>query len=114
VVLAAFLIEIRKALQVELQAKANALLIEILGAMSNSSRKIPPASSFVPPPSLVWVNSLWFLSLVLSLVASLGAVLAKIWITQYALSIEPQGTPKRVRYSSIVATWGLNDSNSLR
>jgi hypothetical protein len=39
----------------------------------------------------VWLNSLWFSSLIFSLVASLGAILAKTWITEYAQSIEPRG-----------------------
>jgi len=42
-----------------------------------------PASPFVPSSSDIWLNSLWFISLTLSLLTAFLGVLAKQWLYQY-------------------------------
>ncbi|TBU29785.1 hypothetical protein BD311DRAFT_777242 [Dichomitus squalens] len=52
----------------------------------NSTRPafvLPPDSSFKPPPSAVWINALWFSSLICTLSASSLAIMVKQWLHQY-------------------------------
>ncbi|PBK86589.1 hypothetical protein ARMGADRAFT_1047827 [Armillaria gallica] len=51
-----------------------------------------PSSIFVPSTGSIWVNGLWFTSLVLSLTTALIAVLAKQWLHYYTAL--PSGTPR--------------------
>ncbi|KAK0445328.1 uncharacterized protein EV420DRAFT_1277072, partial [Desarmillaria tabescens] len=51
-----------------------------------------PNSLFIPTTSDIWVNGLWFVSLSLSLITALVAVLAKQWIRQHMLP--SSGTPR--------------------
>jgi hypothetical protein len=39
--------------------------------------------SFRPSPSIIWVNSLWFLSLIFSLSASFFSIMIKQWLREY-------------------------------
>ncbi|KAH9980798.1 hypothetical protein BJV77DRAFT_923548, partial [Russula vinacea] len=63
----------------------------------------PPA--FSPPRYVIWVNSLWFLSLTVSLSGALVAVQFRNWAVQYiSLSQWPWGTlAKRVRMRALFA-----------
>jgi Family of unknown function (DUF6535) len=45
---------------------------------------------FSPPKSAVWVNSLWFLSLVISLTCALLATLLQQWARRYVTITQPQ------------------------
>ncbi|KAJ7203554.1 hypothetical protein GGX14DRAFT_369305, partial [Mycena pura] len=84
-ILAAFLIEIRKGLQEDLQTNTNMLLTILIKNLHNStSPQIPTSTGFEPSSSTVWVNGLWFPSLMFSLMSALGASLAKGWVTQFA------------------------------
>ncbi|KAF8160259.1 hypothetical protein K438DRAFT_1985870 [Mycena galopus ATCC 62051] len=79
-ILAAFLIEIRKGLQEDLQTITNGLLVALIQSQHNiSGTQIPSSSNFVPATSTRWVNGLWFLSLMFSLMSALGASLAQGW-----------------------------------
>ncbi|KAJ7261537.1 hypothetical protein C8J57DRAFT_989830, partial [Mycena rebaudengoi] len=87
-ILAAFLIEIRKGLQEDLQAITNNLLIILIENQHNgTSAQLSSASSFKPRSAARWVNGLWFSSLMFSLMSALGASLAKGWITQFSFSV---------------------------
>jgi hypothetical protein len=58
-----------------------------------SLMSISPQSSIqhsAPPASAVWVNSLWFLSLVISLFCSLLATLQQRWARRYLQVTQPQ------------------------
>ncbi|KAI0697747.1 hypothetical protein C8T65DRAFT_832415 [Cerioporus squamosus] len=76
----------------------------------NSTQKAPfiPASDapFTAPRSAVWINALWFSSLVCTLSASSIAVLVKQWLHQYSQSLS--GTSPEVarlrqyRYDSLL------------
>ncbi len=59
---------------------------------SISASPLNPTSIFVPSASDRYVNGLWFMSLSLSLVTALVAVLAKQWIRQYMLA--PSESPR--------------------
>ncbi|KAJ7834586.1 hypothetical protein B0H14DRAFT_2314485, partial [Mycena olivaceomarginata] len=87
-ILSAFLIEIRKGLQEDLQSVTNNLLTVLIQSQHNSTAaEIPPSSTFVPTLSSRWVNGLWFTSLVFSLISALGASVAKGWVTQFSPNV---------------------------
>lgn len=85
-ILSAFLIEVRKGLQEDLQEITNNLLATLILAQNNPTiRTLPPGTShFEPHVSTRWINGLWFTSLFFSLLSALGASLAKAWVTQYS------------------------------
>jgi hypothetical protein len=63
-----------------------------------------PAASFTPPTAAVWVNSLWFLSLVVSLTCALLATLLQQWARRYLRLTNPRCSPhKRARIRSFYA-----------
>ncbi|KAJ7938580.1 hypothetical protein B0H13DRAFT_1578879, partial [Mycena leptocephala] len=84
-ILTAFLIEIRKGLQEDLQVTTNTLLTVLIENQHNvSNGQIPLSTPFQPTSSSRWVNGLWFTSLMFSLMSALGASLAKGWIAQFS------------------------------
>jgi hypothetical protein len=57
-----------------------------------------PTQPFTPPTSGVWVNGLWFLSLVISLTCAMLATLVQQWARRYQRVAYPQYNPcKRAR-----------------
>ncbi|KAN0140414.1 hypothetical protein V8E53_001623, partial [Lactarius tabidus] len=64
--------------------------------ISNSLPASPPA--FTPPNYAVWVNGLWFLSLVISITCALLATLLQQWARRYLKVTQPRYSPhKRAR-----------------
>ncbi|KAJ7909957.1 hypothetical protein B0H13DRAFT_2488991, partial [Mycena leptocephala] len=87
-ILTAFLIEIRKGLQEDLQSTTNTLLMVLIENQRNVTHsQIPSAHTFVPTLSSRWVNGLWFSSLMFSLISALAASLAKGWVTQFSSTV---------------------------
>ncbi|KAJ7440967.1 hypothetical protein FB451DRAFT_1058475, partial [Mycena latifolia] len=87
-ILPAFLIEIRKSLQEDLQNITNYLLLVLIESQHDvASPQIPSSTRFEPTSSSRWVNGLWFSSLMFSLMSALGASLAKGWVTQFSSSV---------------------------
>ncbi|KAJ7122072.1 hypothetical protein C8R44DRAFT_162974 [Mycena epipterygia] len=87
-ILSAFLIEIRKGLQEDLQNITNTLLIILIENQHNmTGPAVPTSTHFEPTSSSRWVNGLWFSSLMFSLMSALGASLAKGWVTQFSSSV---------------------------
>ncbi len=66
---------------------------------SNVSISLPSSPpTFSPPNYAVWVNSLWFLSLVISLTCALLATLLQQWARRYLRVTQPRYSPhKRAR-----------------
>ncbi|KAH8979312.1 hypothetical protein EDB83DRAFT_1467802 [Lactarius deliciosus] len=63
-----------------------------------------PATSFTPSAASVWVNSLWFLSLVISLTCALLATLLQQWARRYLRITNPRSSPhKRARIRAFFA-----------
>jgi hypothetical protein len=63
-----------------------------------------PAASFTAPTSAVWVNSLWFSSLVISLTCALLATLLQQWARRYLRITNPPHRPrKRARIRAFFA-----------
>jgi hypothetical protein len=86
------------------QDTSNFYLANIYQAIAdpNSSNisSSPPASppAFSPPNSAVWVNALWFLSLVISLTCALLATLLQQWARRYLKITQSRYSPhKRAR-----------------
>jgi hypothetical protein len=61
------------------------------GTLANrASSPSLPQTNWQPPASAVWVNALWFLSLVISLFCALLATLQQRWARQYLQLTHPQ------------------------
>ncbi|KAH9073412.1 hypothetical protein EDB83DRAFT_2206628, partial [Lactarius deliciosus] len=56
-----------------------------------------PSQSFSPPKSAVWVNSLWSLSLVISLSSALLAILVQQWVRRYTRVTQPHSASPHQR-----------------
>ncbi|KAH9033168.1 hypothetical protein EDB83DRAFT_2296464 [Lactarius deliciosus] len=70
------------------QQLSNATNNDISGISNTSTR-----SSFVPPRSVVFINSVWFLSLVLSLICALLATLLQQWAHKYLHAVRQNHAP---------------------
>ncbi|KAH8995455.1 hypothetical protein EDB92DRAFT_207024 [Lactarius akahatsu] len=85
-------------LQQDPNVTTQSLLIKISQQLANPVGAIPPASpsdqsSFAPSASVVFVNSVWFLSLVLSLTCALIATLLQQWARRYLQMIRRNHPP---------------------
>jgi hypothetical protein len=70
--------------------------------LSSSLPASPPP--FVPPNFAVWVNALWFLSLVISITCALLATLLQQWARRYLKITQPRYSPhKRARIRAFFA-----------
>ncbi|KAF8260904.1 hypothetical protein EI94DRAFT_1459738, partial [Lactarius quietus] len=59
---------------------------------------------FSPPNNAVWVNALWFLSLVISITCALLATLLQRWARRYLKVTQPRTSPhKRARIRAFFA-----------
>ncbi|KAH8980245.1 hypothetical protein EDB86DRAFT_3088031 [Lactarius hatsudake] len=90
------------------QGTSNFYLANIYHTVSNPNQSnIPlPSSppSFSPPTYAVWVNSLWFLSLVISLTCALLATLLQQWARRYLKVTQSRYSPhKRARIRAFFA-----------
>ncbi|KAF8263892.1 hypothetical protein EI94DRAFT_1519046, partial [Lactarius quietus] len=74
-------------------------------ARANISNSLPPSPPpFSPPTYAVWVNSLWFLSLVISLTCALLATLLQQWARRYLRVTQSRYSPhKRARIRAFFA-----------
>ncbi|KAF8261204.1 hypothetical protein EI94DRAFT_1424721, partial [Lactarius quietus] len=82
----------------QLLSKENGSQVIIPPSLSN------PAASFIAPTSAVWVNSLWFSSLVIALTCALLATLLQQWARRYLRVTSPRcGPRKRARIRSFFA-----------
>ncbi|KAI9443791.1 hypothetical protein H4582DRAFT_1916694 [Lactarius indigo] len=107
--LATFVIDSYKLLLPDTGNSTVAILTQISHQLSNGSQTsvqayVPPSSSFKPPTSAVWVNALWFLSLVISLFCALLATLQQHWARRYLRLTQPQcAVHKRARLRAFFA-----------
>ncbi|KAI0249972.1 hypothetical protein BJV78DRAFT_1394243, partial [Lactifluus subvellereus] len=72
----------------------------------------PPSSDFSVPKHAVWVNTLWLLSLVISIMCALSATFVQQWAHRYVkvtASEEPYSLQKRARIRAFFAE-GLDKS----
>ncbi|KAK0189386.1 hypothetical protein F5146DRAFT_1138781 [Armillaria mellea] len=88
-VLTTFVIQASQNLRPDYTEVSASLLMELVGFQraanlsSNPSSPLCPSIPFSPSSADVWLNSLWFVSLTLSLITALVAVLVKQWLHQY-------------------------------
>jgi hypothetical protein len=94
-------------LQQNPQDTSNFYLANIYQALADPNRSIIPGSLPTSPPPFsaptyaVWVNSLWFLSLVTSITCALLATLLQQWARRYLKATQPRySLHKRARYRS--------------
>ena len=88
------------------QDVSNFYLANIYQALSDPSLSIPTTSPppFSPPNYAVWVNALWFLSLVISLTCALLATLLQQWARRYLKVTQSRYAPhKRARIRAFLA-----------
>ena len=71
----------------------------------NASSSLPTSPPpFIPPNYAVWVNALWFLSLVISITCALLATLLQQWARRYLKVTQPRYSPhKRARIRAFFA-----------
>ena len=71
----------------------------------NESSSLPASPPpFIPPNYAVWVNALWFLSLVISITCALLATLLQQWARRYLKVTQPHYSPhKRARIRAFFA-----------
>ncbi|KAJ7342895.1 hypothetical protein DFH08DRAFT_811230 [Mycena albidolilacea] len=110
-VLTTFVAQTSQALSPDNTAVSNSILLELFSlqhaqANGTSFKSIPHADIlFTVALSDVWVNGLWFTSLMLSLTTALLAVLAKQWLRQYssfiAGSARERAMIRQFRYTSL-------------
>ncbi|KAH9057271.1 hypothetical protein EDB87DRAFT_1565550, partial [Lactarius vividus] len=84
------------------QDTSNFYLANIYQAIADPDRpniSLPPSPpAFSPPNYAVWVNSLWFMSLVISVTCALLATLLQQWVRRYLKVTQPRYSPhKRAR-----------------
>ncbi|KIY69836.1 hypothetical protein CYLTODRAFT_316805, partial [Cylindrobasidium torrendii FP15055 ss-10] len=84
-VLTTFLVETSRSLSIDPVELSVAYLKEIIALHASEIPDVPktPEVMFSPPTRALWINGLWFTSLVLSLAVALFVVLAKQWLRQY-------------------------------
>ncbi|KAF8500283.1 hypothetical protein F5888DRAFT_1371032 [Russula emetica] len=74
-------------------------LANIYQILADVNVTLPPALAtppqFSPTSSAIWVNSLWFLSLVMALTCALLATLLQQWARRYLWVTQPTCTPHR-------------------
>ena len=90
------------------QDTSNFYLANIYQSMADPSRLNVSAPSspppFTPPKFAVWVNGLWFLSLVISITCALLATLLQQWARRYLKATQPHySLHKRARMRSFFA-----------
>ena len=109
--MAAFIIESYKQLQSDSSNTTVLLLVQISQQLAALSSGTPffipsglPGQPFRPSASAVRVNTLWFLSLVLSLTCALLATLMQQWVRRYLQASRPWYAPyKRARIRAFFA-----------
>ncbi|KAF8895794.1 hypothetical protein CPB85DRAFT_1229778, partial [Mucidula mucida] len=99
-VVTSFLVQVSQNLQADFSEMSALLLRDLLlvqlaradGTTLNvTTPSVNPAAKFDPDAIDVWINGLWVVSLVTSLVVALSAVLVKQWLHRYMTF--PSGTP---------------------
>ncbi|KAI0299125.1 hypothetical protein B0F90DRAFT_1631720 [Multifurca ochricompacta] len=83
-------------------------IYQVLANANGSLVPSPPLPSppfmFSPPNHAIWINSLWFLSLAISLTCALLATLLKQWARRYIKITQPRYSPhKRARIRAFFA-----------
>jgi hypothetical protein len=73
----------------QLQADGNGSQASIISTLS------PPPSNFSPPNHAVLVNSLWFLSLAISITCALSATLVQQWARRYIKATQQSYSPQK-------------------
>ncbi|KAI0027396.1 hypothetical protein K488DRAFT_61659, partial [Vararia minispora EC-137] len=96
---ASFIIAVTPSLAPDSDADTVALLRQISQQLSGTNSTWPsvplPSQSFQPSPSLVRINTLWFLTLFLSLSCALAATLVQQWTRLYLADSQPRGSPRK-------------------
>ncbi|KAF9027805.1 hypothetical protein BDZ89DRAFT_1160572 [Hymenopellis radicata] len=99
-VVTSFLVQVSQNLQADFSEISALLLHDLLvvqltmadgGTVNVTAPSINPAEKFEPDVIDVWINGLWVVSLVTSLIVALAAVLVKQWLHRYMTF--PSGTP---------------------
>ncbi|KAI0296139.1 hypothetical protein B0F90DRAFT_1919155 [Multifurca ochricompacta] len=90
------------------KADADGILVFLLANANGTHVSIPSTlpdpSQLSPSASAVWVNSLWFLSLAISLTCAMLATLLQQWARRYAKVTQPRYSPhKRARIRAFFA-----------
>ncbi|KZT52669.1 hypothetical protein CALCODRAFT_423590, partial [Calocera cornea HHB12733] len=112
-VVSAFLVDTMSALQPDLQQTTVDVLMHLSTQLATAGNLTAPYqldTSWRAPTSAVWVASLWSLAIVMSLITSVFAMLAKTWITVYKDAVKdmgPEDVPRRYLHSAALEKWKM-------
>ncbi|KAI0314029.1 hypothetical protein OF83DRAFT_1044802, partial [Amylostereum chailletii] len=93
----AFLIESYQGLMPDPNDRTNELLSQLVAFSVNGTHPPALAPAFHASTTSVWVNALWFCSLVLSLLCALGATFVQQWVRTYMQATQDAKAPAYVR-----------------
>ncbi|KAK0227457.1 hypothetical protein EDD85DRAFT_776810, partial [Armillaria nabsnona] len=100
-ILTTFVVQTSQNMQPDYNQASAFLLLEILKATASNGSQISipssPTDFFSLSRSDEWLNSLWFVSLTLSLITALVAVLVKQWLHQYVAIVSDSSARDRAR-----------------
>ncbi|KAH7094181.1 hypothetical protein BKA62DRAFT_720984 [Auriculariales sp. MPI-PUGE-AT-0066] len=110
-----FLLEASKQLQPDFAEQTLHVALNLLSRLDDTVRApaLPDINTFNAPERARWINGLWFISLTLSLVVSLLAILVKQWIVEYTAKMRaPVEHARRwawrhFAYRRGLAKWGV-------
>ncbi|KAI0310519.1 hypothetical protein OF83DRAFT_1070386 [Amylostereum chailletii] len=85
VIVTAFLVETYKNLQPDNEEMSTQLLVRVVAALEKTNTSAVGITPFDGPSSHIslWINILWFLSLLLSVVCAISATLIQQWFRKY-------------------------------
>ena len=93
----------------DLEEDPNSQILRIIVAHYNITSENLPSPG--PPPSIVYVNALWFLSITLSLGASTWAILCQEWCVLHLRGRQPEDyaemATKRQRTLEAIKAWKM-------
>jgi len=111
-----FVTQTYQSLQPDPETATQGLLAELIAVQRVAANSSPvnvipsyetTAPTFTPMSADVWINSLWFVSLILSLLTAFLGVLAKQWLYQYVAVTS--GSPRARALVRQARSMGLND-----
>ncbi|KAH6867262.1 armadillo-type protein [Coprinopsis sp. MPI-PUGE-AT-0042] len=109
-IVSAFVLESRKKLRMDDQEL-------LLQSIHNALRGLPPQEdNYKPATEHLWINGLWFSSLVITLFSAIVGVLAKSWLVKYAslpMREEAEDAYQRWAVDQRVRKWRMERVNTM-
>jgi hypothetical protein len=113
-----FIVESYKKLSPDSSERTTVLLeqisLQLAGFQNNTYPKAQDSISFAPRRAYLWVNALWFLSLVTSIVSAFYVMLVQQWVRRYTQTTKDLSSDQgRVRSSLFLGTQKYQMSHAI-